>query len=408
MKLLGQIIILFFLLLEEPCFTQDNGAYIYGSITTDYGDVYTGFMRWGKEEMYWHDIFNSTKTKNFKPSKQEHKENNDWRKLDWNLNNIWRSNYQSNSHSFACFFGDIDKLKVKRSHRVEVVFKNGSSLDVQGGSNDIGTSLFVYDNEIGQIKLHWDDIDLIDFFQAPDKIKNPYGKALFGTIKTDRRTKYTGYIKWDLDERQGNDILDGDSHYGDQKIPFEKIGFIQKNPGGNSIKLSFNSGRTIKVSGSNDCNDENRGIAVYVDHIGSIEIAWEDFNAVQFLDPETAGPSYNNFYDPKSLKAKIHTFDGDSFEGFIAFDKDEIWNLEFLDGNDDEIEYQIPIRNISKIIPKNKNYSLVYLKNGEELLLGDRQDVSYANDGILIFKNNQKDPTYLEWDEVDEIIFLNE
>ena len=107
---------------------------------------------------------------------------------------------------------------------------------------------------------------------------------------------------------------------------------------------------------------------------------------------------------PSGIKAEVLTLDGNHHEGFIAFDIDEAWDIEFLDGNDDNIEYQIPFRNISKIRPKNKSYSMVYLKHGENLFLGDGQDVSYNNDGILVFSKNKKEPEYIALNNIDEIL----
>jgi len=36
--------------------------------------------------------------------------------------------------------------------------------------------------------------------------------------------------------------------------------------------------------------------------------------------------------------------------------------------------------------------------------LGDRQDVSRRNDGVIIFTKSSEDPIFIEWDDVDEII----
>ena len=103
--------------------------------------------------------------------------------------------------------------------------------------------------------------------------------------------------------------------------------------------------------------------------------------------------------------AEVVTYDGDKLYGAIAFDKDEIWDLEFIDGNDGNIKYQVPVRNIKMIKPKNSDYSLVVLKNGEQLFLGDSQDVSDSNDGILVFVDGNDEPFYVDWDEVDVIHF---
>ena len=92
-------------------------------------------------------------------------------------------------------------------------------------------------------------------------------------------------------------------------------------------------------------------------------------------------------------------------QDIFAFDKDEIWSFEFLDGDDDDIEFQIPMRNIERITPKNRSFSMVELRNGDQLLLGDRQDVSRNNNGILLFTDSSDLPIEIEWDDIEEIVF---
>lgn len=384
--------------------SQAGQGFIYGTVITDSDEEYTGFIRWGKEEVFWHDIFNSVKTRNMKPTKPNVKDNG-WNSIDWNISSIWKDSYAQSSHSFACFFGDISNMRIKRSERVDLTFKNGYTMEVKGGSNDIATTLRVHDYELGRIKLDWDDIDQINFFDAPLDAVPPYGKPLYGTLKTNKRQKFQGYIKWDLDERVGADILDGDNRNGSQKIPFEKIKILEKTDGNEALWVTFESGREIKIWGSNDCDDGNRGIAIYIDDVGSIEVDWDDFEILQFEDVANGGPAYREFEDGTNIEAEVITYDDGTFEGIIAFDKDELWNFELIDGNDDDFEYQIPVRNIERIVPKNRNYSMVYLRNGDELLLGDRQDVSNDNDGILLMTNTGKKSRLIPWDEVDEIIF---
>ena len=68
----------------------NNSSYIYGTIITESEEEYTGFIRWGKEEMYWHDIFNSVKVESFKaPDKIIE---NVLEQIDWSLDLIfWNS-----------------------------------------------------------------------------------------------------------------------------------------------------------------------------------------------------------------------------------------------------------------------------------------------------------------------------
>lgn len=398
-----------FVLSDTTLCAQINttSAYIYGTITTDSDEQYTGYMRWGKEEMYWFDIFNAEKDDQYTvPSETERP--NGLLDIDWSLGGIWKDKYCSScnvDHVFACMFGEIAQMEMMRGDRAELTFKNGSTIIVEdSNTNDMGTTIQMIDYELGKIKFDWDDIELINFFSAPANVEPPYGSALYGTVKTERRKAFTGYIQWDMDERSGQDILDGDTKYGDQKIPFEKIASIEKTQGGDAVTVTFDSGRTINLDGSNDCDDGNRGIGIYNPDIGSIEVEWELFDVIHFQEAPMVDINYDDFGDAQYLSAEVMTFDDETFDGNIAFDLDELWDFEFLDGDDDDIKLKIPFRNIANITPKNRNYSMVTLLNGEKLLLGDRQDVSNSNDGI-IFLNGKHADHKIQWDDIDQIIF---
>lgn len=408
---LGVIVTLLFLallFLSIGLSAQDNSSYIYGTITTASDEGYTGFIRWGKEEMYWHDVFNSVKSKAHKPAKK--RQNNNIRdNINWSLKSIWEDNYCNSCHSehvFACLFGDIAEMRISSNSRVDLIFKNGSSLEVKGGSNDVGATLHMTDYELGKIRFEWDDIESIVFAQAPDGVVPPYGSILYGTVRTERHKEFTGYVKWDLDERCGQDIMNGESKNGSLKIPFENIKTIKKTRNGEAVHLTMDSDRTLDLHSSNDCDKGNRGIAVYAHGIGNIEISWADFEGLTFVQAPNVGVSYEDFKPNFGIEATVHTFTDSVTNGYIAFDKDEIWNFEFIDGDDDDIKYQIPIRNISKMAPKNRSFSLVQLKNGETLLLGERQDVNSQNDGILILnQEDNKTSITLDWENILEVIF---
>ena len=380
---------------------QDKDSYIYGKITTHSGEEYVGFMRWGKEELFWHDIFNSEKVDDhsYKVKPKNNQDKGKWYEFDWSWSSIWEDKYRSSAHTFACFFGDIKSIDVLRDSKVIVELKDGSKINLRGGSNDIGTTVKLTDYELGLISFDWNKIDKIEFLGASSRVELPYSPAIYGTIHTRRNGQFTGYVKWDLDERTLEDVLDGDSNIGDQKLPFKSIKVITKE--GNGAHVTLKSGRELYLTGSNDVNSSNRGIALYHDDIGSIEIPWKDFKSLTIEDAIPNGPSYARFDTPSGLSGVVQTYNDKRYEGMLVFDIDEKFEIELLDGKDDAIEYQIPFRNITKIVPKNSSYSIVRLTNGEELLLGDTQDVSARNDGILVFEKNQKDPHYIAWDDID-------
>ncbi|HRZ76986.1 MAG TPA: hypothetical protein P5248_06435, partial [Bacteroidales bacterium] len=60
------LLIPFFLLIAGATATaQDHsGSYLFGTLTTTSGEQVEGFIRWGKEEVFWSDFLNATKRSN--------------------------------------------------------------------------------------------------------------------------------------------------------------------------------------------------------------------------------------------------------------------------------------------------------------------------------------------------------
>lgn len=391
---------------------------IYGEVTTINGDTYKGAIKWGsknaiKAEVFWSELFNGTKSSNdfmkFLSKDEveelsEQEEGSSWLGIDLGVLSIWEDRFSRSSHEFKAQFGDIRSIEPMRGSRAKVTLKNGVILEVtDGNSEDIGGSISVYDFELGEVSFKWERVDKVEFMEAPDDLTEVFGKPIYGTVNAGRKGTFKGMIVWDNDERFMDEILDGKDRNGDKKIPFRSIQNITKNRSG--VDLTLRSGREFYLTGSNDVNSENRGIVIHDPEVGQVKISWRDFISLDITDDESTGRSYNDFPVSSGLTARVLTIDGDEHEGLIAFDLDEAWEFEMLDAKDDRAEFQIPFRYIKSIVPKNSSYSLVELKNGESLLVGEHRDVASSNDGLLIFTSNNDDPVYIRWSKIDEIIF---
>lgn len=389
---------------------QSDAGFIYGRVITTDNATYTGAIRWGKEEVYWFDMFNSSKPKNrnLRYLSADDRQNLNRNKERWSskwpivvINTNWNWS-GSHTHSFACNFGDIDYLEITGRNRVELTLKNGEVLDLEGGSNDIGAKIRVHDNELGIVELKWDRVEKVDFMDTPKKLDNKFGEPLYGTVETDNGD-FTGFVQWDHDERVSTDKLDGDNRDGDMSIEFGKIKSIERDGRGSIVILK--SGRDFYLTGSNDVNGENRGIIVNMPGMGRVDIEWRDFQRVTFTNsPKGSGPSYSSYKQPRELRGTVKTESGQALSGTIIYDLDEVYDVEILQGNEDDMEFLIPFREIKKIQPKNYSYTRVELKNGKKLLLTDSQDVTEDNDGVLVF-TGKGEPAYIPWDDVDEITF---
>ena len=385
---------------------QTDQVFIYGKLTTIDGETYQGQIRWGKEEAYWTDLFNGTKEENdnyrYLSREDRDKLRRNYRRKSWSWNGVRVSSgsYQV-KHEFQCRFGDIQTLEVNRENEVALTLRNGEKFYIQGGSNDFGAKVNLMDPELGKVTFNWSRIDKIEFADTPKNLPAKFGEPIYGTV-TFYGGEYTGYIQWDHDERISTDKLDGDTRDGDLSIEFGKIKSIKKEGSGSEVVTR--SGRELYLRGSNDVNQENRGIIVTTD-FGRVDIPWREFKKVEFKNAPNKGKGYADYAKMEKLSGTIQTVDGQSLSGTIIYDLDETYSFEMLQGKEDDVEYIIPMSSVKQVIPKNYDNSMVILKNGTELLLGEARDVSEKNDGVLVFNKGDNDPTYIIWEDIKEIIF---
>jgi hypothetical protein len=416
MKIVYSLLTAGFTLLAATASAQDEG-FIYGKIYTDENRTYEGPIRWGKEEVYWVDVFNAAKEENdfIHYLSERDRERLDEKRLEehgdfsasiamrWlGINDRDASDYRHDyTHQFSCQFGEIKSIRVLSSKRVEVELQSGIKVKVDGeGYNDIGTDIKIVDKEIGEIQMEWRDIERVEFFTTPSKISQKFGEPLYGTVETFQGT-FTGYVQWDHDERLTTDKLDGDSEDGKVAITFDKITSLE--PHMSRCTITLKSGRTFDLRGSNDVNSENRGVIVTKEDGTIIDIPWDELKKLT-LKPVTSAPAirYENFKSQKELNATVVTNDGKTLSGKMIFDLDEEYDFELLQGKSDEIEFAVPLRNIKQITVLNGHRADVTLKNGQKLALEESQDVGDLHQGVLIFTSKDS-PTYVAWEDIKSI-----
>jgi len=410
------LFLIFFLwLIASLGFAGSNDGYIYGTITTIDDAKYTGQIRWGKEEAFWTDHMNVSKKENNTLQYLDEETLKELQGCEPSSNSetsflgvtLWKSNWSGYKrdllHQFVCRFGDMSKIKVTGSHEALITLRNGETVEVKGsGYNDLGNEIRVFDEELGLINVDWDRIQDIQFTATPASFESKMGTPMTGEVFTNNGS-FKGLIQWDKDERLSDDKLDGSSSDGKLSIPFGKITSIQNS--GSSATVTMRSGRELKLSGTNDVNGSNKGIVVTMENGLRIHVPWDEFEKVVYDEKGThSGPAYGAFAKPTLLKGKLNTTQGDEMAGEIRYDLDEGFDFEFIQGKKDDIEYLIPIKLIKSILPKNHEYSLVELKNGEKLLLGSSQDLGEKNQGVLVFQNS-KNPDYVAWENVEKITF---
>ena len=170
--------------------------------------------------------------------------------------------------------------------------------------------------------------------------------------------------------------------------------------------MTLRDGRELVLDGTNDVNDDNRGIYVEDARFGRVLVSWDAFERVDFAaDLADSGPAYGDFAPGEPLRGKVTREDGVTLSGRIVFDLDEEETTELLNGSWDDVEYHIPFALIAGIVPQDSDSSRIQLRGAGELRLEDQVDVGEGNAGLLVFTSGAGRPTYVEWEDVKRIDF---
>lgn len=390
---------------------QDEG-FIYGKVYMIDDRTYEGPIRWGKEEVFWTDVFNAGKeeNRNLRYLNSRERDALDERQHQYEVWassgnwNRWFGNWSDDrdrdndyTHQFACPFGAMKSLEPIGRKAAEITLQSGKRVIVSGeGYNDMGTEIKIMDPDMGEVELSWSRIRKIEFMKSPKAIENRFGKPLYGTVESSAGT-FTGLIQWDHDERLSTDKLDGDTDDGDIALEFGKIKSIERKGWYSQVVLK--SGREMRMDGSNDVDDSNRGIIVTTKEM-TIDIPWREFDKVTFSEPSVVA-TYDQFASQGELNATVTTRDGKKLSGRLVFDLDEEFDFELLQGNQNEVEVEVTFKSIKNIKPGRYRCE-VELKSGKRLVLEDAHDVDDKNQGLLVF-TDKADPVYVLWENVELI-----
>lgn len=371
---------------------KEGNPRIYGEVTTVANQVYRGYISWGRNKFYWVDLFEALKPENAYTSY-----------LPETGRRVFRNNTQIRpaTHLFICRFGDIWQIRPLGNEQAELTVRDGSTIRLNRGNHlDIGSPLFVEIPGGETVRITWDRLSEVELMEAPAGIPASREVPITGIIHT-AIGSYKGFVYWDLDENSLDHLLDGNVPSGSKvSVPFRNIREIIKH--NNHCRVVLRSGTEMSLSGSNDVDYRNRGIWINMPGIGRVAVPWKEFLRFEAVPAdEVLQYAYADFYLPRRLSGEITLRNQVKENGVFAYDLDEAFDIEMLDGKNGEITYSIPFYNIAVIEPKNYRYTWLRLTNGVEMVLGDSCDVSAENDGILLFREGGA--THIFWNQIRRI-----
>ncbi len=383
-----------------------DAGFLYGTVVTTSGDSYTGFLRWGDQEACWDDLFQSLKTEvpyleyptvlKEKPRKR-HKKQIEVLGLRMTIEH----DEDSTSRILICRFGDLARIDPDGDGDATLHLRDGSTLVVSGYSDDVTSDIGVLDATVGDISLHWDKIESITFAPVPRGASRGV-RRLQGEVETDAG-RYTGYVQWDKSECLSSDKLDGDTEDGRLAIAMGEIASIERD-GRSHSRVMLRDGRELRLGGTNDVDDDNRGLLVEDPRYGKIEVPWKAFDRVSFTEESGSGLGYDAYPAAGPLHGTVVDTNSKSHRGRLVFDLDETAGWEMLNGSVDDVAYNIPFLRIARVEPQPGDRCEVTLRDGTTVVLADSHDVGADNSGLLVFPGDgDGDGEYIAWDRVAEI-----
>ncbi len=239
--------------MSTPSRADSNfGKRLFGTLTTRRGDEFSGYVCWDIDELFEKDILDGNERRRK-------------RKVP---------------------FGDMVSIERYSSNGATVVLKSGDDLLLRETNdvNDGNRGIIISDLGFGQVRVGWDEFEKLEFKDVPKVVRYEDfdgGHKLYGTVTTEDGESYTGEIRWDNDEEYSWEILDGEYHDIEFDIEFGLIKEIEKK-GYRSCVVTVQDGRTFRLRGSNDVDEDNKGIFVLPDDGDEVEIDWDDFEKLTF------------------------------------------------------------------------------------------------------------------------------
>lgn len=384
MKIKYSILLLFMLLLNTQLFAGEGRFHIYGRCTLVSQEVLEGFISF-EDDNLWISQFSSQKLEN------------PYAVLFSNNNQVVFGEDKRDRpgiHSFTCRYNDLKQLRPIANNRLEVTIKGNRSIDV---SYKFRVRPIIYFTDGTSKKLDWEDIVSINFMSSPDVAPKTYDRLYVGSVKSTQGV-YFGIIDGcDYYQSKGAPIKF--TKNGKQSLTIDDVDMLECEFGEQVI---VREGKNTGVYGID--KPWNR-VRINLPTIGTIDVPWRELESITRSDSkQLAGATYDSSPTPKRLVGTLTLRKGEEFRGPMAYDLDEAMNIEFLDGANNGFTYCLQLDAVESIEPRNYKYSLITLKNGGRLSLGDYQDVTNLNNGVLMLNSS----TYIPWNEIMLIQFEQE
>ncbi|MGL5682929.1 MAG: hypothetical protein ACRDDZ_07725 [Marinifilaceae bacterium] len=277
-------------------------------------------------------------------------------------------------HMFSCRYRDLSKQRPITDDVMEVTFRNGETMQVLYNKS---MAMGIH-TESGFYNLRWNQIVELEYFEAPSNAKVPFEKPIFARVESIHGIYEGMVLTLNVNNIQQRTISGMDGMTLD-----DLLDATRRDPSYPLTRLKGN-------------------LYVYMPSFGHVRAPWSKIVGITRIDAgNLASYSYNANVKPKALIGSVTTNNDETFKGPMAYNLDATYNFEMLVGKNEEIQYDIVFDQISSITPLNYTSSIVNLRNGGKVILGDLDDVNGYNEGIMLLN----ELLYIQWKDVRTVKF---
>lgn len=272
----------------------------------------------------------------------------------------------------------------------------------------------------------------------------PDPTRLYGTVTLDDGRTVEGYFRWDQNEASRLDFLDASKEFraevlaeaerldpayasemrqnrsiiafgmrirwdeddleGPPRVPasvrFEHVAFIERLDGAD-FRVGLVDGSTVELVGTTtDFGPATRDLVVDTGSGRRVEIDWREIRRVDVARPPPNAPAARD----TALFGTVRTWSELELAGRVAWDRDEVFLSDVLDGRTGSGDRQLPFRDIVAIAPEGRRSAEVRLASGDVLSMSGTNDVDRGNRGLDLSVPGLG-RIVVPWDELEVVEF---
>ncbi len=369
-------------------------GHLYGTVQSRDGSATGAIVLGDTDNRFWEDSLTAWRTEPLPgPESGE-------RPFRFRIFGLDLSGSDQQTHGQAVIpFGRIAELEPADGDTCRVVLKNGDALVLRANGGEFGDGMAdprVIAADGTETRIPWHRIERIRF--ADGAVPGVAARRLHGTVETEAAS-WTGPLRWDRDESVLDDILDGEVDGQDREVPLADVAEIRP-AGPEASLLTLRDGTELRLAGTNDVNRHNRGIEVFLADGVRVVVPWERVQRVAFREAG-ASSAYRAFDGGGPIRGTVTTRDGKRRTGRMAWDIDERYDWETLDGTEGWLDWSIPFARIARLEPGGDRTRVV-LRDGTERVLAGSNDVNMQNRGLRLWPD-EGGVLDLHWREIEAV-----